>query len=188
MVYLALAGVTTYQLYYLIDQLGIDESRAAAVFVPLGVAVQTVATVLGALLGGPMSDRIGRRKPFVAVAAATALVGLVVLALATAVIGYLVGILLIGLALGTYISVDIALVTAVLPDDQADAGKDLGVLNIASTLPNSLAPAFAPVLLGIGLFSAAPEHSQHNYTALFLGSAVFALISVIAALRIRGVR
>ncbi|NAZ80395.1 MFS transporter [Kineococcus sp. R8] len=186
--YLAQASVVTYQLYYLTNHLGIAEDRANAVYVPLGTAAQVLTTVLGAAVGGPLSDRIGRRKPFVAAAAAACLLGLVLLALAPAVPAYLVGMLLIGLGTGVYNSVDIALMTAVLPDDVAGAGKDLGVMNIANTLPNTLAPAFAPVLLSIGLFSVVGEAPGQNYTTLFAGSAVFALVSVVSVGRIRSVR
>ncbi|NAZ82253.1 MFS transporter [Kineococcus sp. R8] len=185
--YLASASVVTYQLYYLINQLGLSKTEAAS-YVPLGTAAQVLMTVVGALVGGPLSDRIGRRKPFVALAAAICLLGLVVLALAPSIPLYLAGLLFIGLATGVYNSVDIALMTAVLPDDIKGAGKDLGVMNIANTLPNTLAPAFAPVLLSITLFSLVSENPGQNYTMLFLGSALFAFVSVVSVLKIRSVR
>ena len=49
----------------------------------------------------------------------------------------------VGIAFGLYMAVDLALVVDVLPDAN-QAGKDLGVLNIAGALPSSIAPAVAP--------------------------------------------
>jgi MFS family permease len=46
-------------------------------------------------------------------------------------------------------AVDLALVVDVLPD-AGNAAKNLGVLNIASALPASVAPAIAPVVLAMG--------------------------------------
>ena len=56
---------------------------------------------------------------------------------------------IIGLGAGAFFSVDIALATQVLPNKD-DTAKDLGVLNIANALPQSLAPAMAPAILAVG--------------------------------------
>ena len=60
----------------------------------------------------------------------------------------LVGQAIIGLGAGAFFSVDIALATQVLPSKD-DTAKDLGVLNIANALPQSLAPAMAPAILAV---------------------------------------
>ena len=63
---------------------------------------------------------------------------------------------LLGLGYGCFLAVDQALATQVLPD-AADRGKDLGIMNIASAVPQAVAPllgAFVVVSLGgfVGLF------------------------------------
>jgi hypothetical protein len=68
----------------------------------------------------------------------------------------------------------------VLPEGGKEAAKDLGVLNIANALPQSLAPAIAPIFLAIG--------GGNNYTALFTAAAIFALLGALAIQRIKGVR
>jgi hypothetical protein len=68
----------------------------------------------------------------------------------------------------------------VLPDSRHRAAKDLGVLNVASVLPQSLGPAIAPLFLGLG--------TGHNYPALFLAGTAFAVMSALTIVPIRGVR
>jgi MFS family permease len=51
--------------------------------------------------------------------------------------------------LGAFSSVEMALVTRILPNKE-DAAKDFGLMNVANALPQSIVPAIAPLLLGIG--------------------------------------
>ena len=73
-----------------------------------------------------------------------------------------------------------ALAAAVLPEGGKEAAKDLGVLNIANALPQSIAPAIAPIFLAIG--------GGGNYTALFIAAAVFALFGALSIQPVKGVR
>lgn len=186
--YLAFASVTTYQVFYLTDQVGAGSPTDAARAASLGTLVQVVFTVLGAGGGGWLSDRVGRRKPFVMGAAAIGTVALICYTLATSLPLYLVGTALTGLAIGCYASVDVALVTALLPNGSSDAGKHLAVINIANMLPNTVAPAVAPLLLSITAFTVVQTASGRNYAMLFLGSAVFAVISALTLLKVKAVR
>ncbi len=52
---------------------------------------------------------------------------------------------------GTFIAVDFALCVRLLPNP-ADAGKDLGVLDLATSLPQSIVPLLGVVLLPLGGF------------------------------------
>jgi hypothetical protein len=88
-----------------------------------------------------------------------------------------------GWARGAYLAVDLALVTAVLPNQEADAAKDMGVFNLASALPQSIAPAIAPIFLAIGASS-----GGGNYTALFIAAALFGALGAMAILPIRRTR
>jgi hypothetical protein len=53
------------------------------------------------------------------------------------------------------------------------------VLNIASALPFSIAPAIAPAILAIG---------SGSYGALYTVAGVCAVVGAVAVLRVRGVR
>ena len=65
--------------------------------------------------------------------------------------------------------------------------KDMGIFNVANSLPQPLAPAIAPIFLAIPFLAAAGEEGT-NYRMLFLISALFALASALVIRRVRGVR
>ena len=44
---------------------------------------------------------------------------------------------------------DTALMTEVLPGGGAAAGKDLGILNVATNIPQAMSPAIAGLLIGV---------------------------------------
>jgi MFS family permease len=92
--------------------------------------------------------------------------GLALVALVSSFDLFLVAMAICGIGEGSYFAVDLALASAVLPEGGKEAAKDLGVLNIANALPQSLAPAIAPLFLAIV--------GGGNYTALFIAAAVFA--------------
>ena len=176
MLVMAYAFLVTYQAYYLLEQIGSSEKRVAdQIF--LGTLVQSAALVGAALLAGRLSDRAGRRKIFVVVAATGYGLALLVIAGATSVNGYLIGMAISGLGFGMYMAVDLALVVDVLPDDD-HAAKDLGVLNIAGALPFSVAPAIAPAILAA---------SGDSYGVLFLIAGACAVTGAAAIVPIKGV-
>jgi len=174
---MAYAFLVTYQAYYLIDRIRIPESDVAHQ-IYLGTLVQSVALVLASPLAGRLSDQLGRRKIFVALAAVIYAAALVIIAMADGAGGYLLGMAVSGLGFGMYMAVDLALVVDVLPDT-GSAAKDLGVLNIAGALPFALAPALAPAVLAI---------SGNSYSVLYLVAGAFALLGALAVVPIRRVR
>jgi MFS family permease len=171
------ALLVTYQAYYLLAQVG---SRAADVPHQIfqGTLAQSAALVVTALVAGRLSDRLGRRKVFVLVAALLFALAMFVVAGADDVHGYLVGMALSGLGFGMYTAVDLALVVDVLPDPDR-AGKDLGALNTAGALPFSLAPAIAPGILHL---------SGGSYGVLFTVAGGCAIAGAAAVLPIKAVR
>jgi MFS family permease len=173
----AYAFLVTYQAYYLLDALGSHEGDVPRQ-IYLGTLVQSIAVVVTSPIAGRLSDRSGHRKVFVALAAAGYGVALLVVATADDVKGYLVGMAIGGVGFGMYMAVDLALVVDVLPDSRS-AAKDLGVLNIAGALPFALAPAVAPVVLGL---------SGDSYPVLYTVAAGCAAVGALAVLPIRRVR
>lgn len=142
----------------------------------------TVAVVITAELGGWLSDRTGRRKIFVVASILISAASFGLLGVTTTVPGFLLVEVLMGAGFGVYIAVDYALVIDVLPD-RDNSAKDLGVMNIANALPQSLAAALGGLLLAIGTGGAAT-----NYPALFIGAFVIGVLGALAILPIRSVR
>ncbi|MEV0382715.1 MFS transporter [Nonomuraea sp. NPDC050643] len=169
----------TFGFYVITDRLGYSPAEAVSL-VFIATLVFTAASVTTATLGGWLSDRTGRRKIFVLVASLIMGVGLLTLGWTTTYPQYLIGSAILGLGTGTYMAVDMALVVRVLPNPD-NAAKDLGVFQIANSLPQSLAPLIAPLFLTIG-------GGTQNYPAAFTAALGFAVLGALTVLPIRQVR
>jgi MFS family permease len=174
---LAYAFLATYQAYYLLNKLGSAEADVPQQIF-LGTLVQSVLVVLASLAGGRLSDRTGRRKVFVLSASIVYGFALFLIAAATDVNGFLVGMAVSGLGFGVYVAVDLALVVDVLPDED-NAAKDLGVFNIAGALPFTIAPAIAPAVLALG---------GGSYSVLYAVAGFCAVLGAFAILPLRRAR
>jgi len=173
----------TYQVYYLTDHLRIPAAEVAQ-FMVLSTSMMGALTFAVSCFGGWLSDKVGRRKPFVGGAAAVMACGLFMVSQATTFNEFLLGAGLASIGQGLYHAVDIALCVEVLPDRDF-AARDMAVLQIASSLPQSLAPTVAPLLLAIAIGGMA---SGANYPLLFLFAGTAALIGALAIVPIRKVR
>ncbi|MYT72908.1 MULTISPECIES: MFS transporter [unclassified Streptomyces] len=169
------ATVTTYMAYYLSDYLHQNDD-AVTHYVFLGSLVANIFILIATVPAGRISDRIGRRKPIVFAAAVLLAASMGVMALATSVTGFLIAQAIVGIGMGVYFAVDIALPADVLPDPN-NAAKDLGVMNIAATLPYSLITLIAPTLLALG--------GGDNYPALFVFGLLAALCAIPAVLPVK---
>jgi MFS family permease len=166
---------TSYLTYYLIAQFGIaDEDAPTLVF--QAILANAIGIIISAPILGWLSDRIRRRKPFVITSALIAAVGLTVIATAPSVPAVLLGELILGAGIGAFYAVELALLTDVLPSEET-AGKDLGVANLAQSLPQSLIPIGAPAVIGV-----------FGYPGLFLGGAVFGILGALSVTRVKKVR
>lgn len=175
------AGIATFLPLYLVTRFGLDEQAAVGTILLANLA-SMAAMAISSPLGGFLSDRIGKRRPFVAVAGLIMVVGLVILALAPSIPMVIVAQAIIGLGAGSFLSVDLALATEVLPNPD-DVAKDLGVLNIANALPQSIAPAIAPAIIAFG--AATP---LGGYPTWYLFGALVALAGAVLVYRIKGVK
>ncbi|MFI0961238.1 MFS transporter [Streptomyces sp. NPDC021080] len=175
------AGVATFLPFYLTEKFSLDEKSAISTILLANVASMAAMMVSGPV-GGILSDKVGKRRPFVAVAGAVMVVGLTLLAIAPNVTTVIVAQAVIGLGAGSFFSVDLALATQVLPNPE-DTAKDLGVLNIANALPQAIAPAIAPAIIAVG--AATP---LGGYTTWYLFGALIALAGAVLVYRIKGVK
>jgi len=175
LLYTAYFAVTGYQLFILQDYIGLGD--AAIESIPLFGLVGLVGMIAAMVVGGPLSDRLGRRKVFVFASTIVVALAMVVPLVMPDFVGWLVFTLVAGLGFGMFQSVDQALMSEVLPSKESYA-KDLGVVNIAATLPQTLAPAVGgAIVLAFG-----------GYAALFPVGIALAVLGAFAVWPIKAVK
>src|SRR5579859_3733925 len=180
LVYLSYYVALGYLLYFLQDALHYSRlfpQQTAAQGVTLVQTILTGTLLVTSLLGGILSDKFRRRKIFVIGSSLVIALAFVILALFPSWPALEAAAIVLGIGFGAYLSVDIAMITQVLPSANAH-GKDLGVINIANALPQVVGPTLAA--LAINLF--------HSYTALFLLATILALLGAAFVQRIQSVR
>ena len=143
LLYTGYFGVTGYQLYILTDYLHIAKPQDV---IPLLGIVSIVGTVIMTVISGPLSDKVGRRKPFVFGASILMAIALLLPWIWPTFTAWLVMTAIMGFGFGAFQAVDTALMSQVLPSAKSFA-KDLGVVNIAATLPQTLAPGIAGAIV-----------------------------------------
>jgi MFS family permease len=171
---LANAVGTLYLLYYLRDVVHRPDP-ATSVF--LLILIYTGGVVPASVIAGRWSDRSGRRKPFVIVSSVVVAAAMLVLGLGNTWPSALIAAVLMGVGYGVYLAVDNALITQVLPSD-ADRARDLGIVNIANTAPQAIAPALAGIVIT----------SMGGYTPLYLLAGACGLIGAALIQPVRSVR
>jgi MFS family permease len=170
--------VTLYLLFFLSDAVHLKETEGIepAFGVLILTGLYAVMVIITSVIGGPLSDRMGKRKPLVIASSAIIALAALILAFAPTWAGAITGATVLGIGFGAYLAVDFALITQVLPS-ALDRGKDLGVINIANSLPQVLAPliAFPFVTLWGG------------YVSLYVAAAVIGLLGAVFVVKIKGV-
>lgn len=164
----------TYIFYYLEDVVKYPAAlQGASTFSIVAAVVSLVSTVIG----GYLSDRFQRRKLFVIAGMIIMAVSMILLAIFQTWLTVVVAAAVLGFGLGAYLAVDVAIVTLVLPSAK-DRAKDMGIINIANTLPHSLAPVIAGFILA----------TTHNYSLLYIFATIFVLLGILTVMPIKAVK
>lgn len=170
--------VTLYLLFFLNDAVRVRETQG--IEPEFGVLILTglyaVMVIITSVIGGRLSDRLGRRKPLVIISSVVIAAASLILAFAPTWPGALIGASVLGIGFGCYLAVDFALITEVLPT-ALNRGKDLGVINIANSLPQVLAPLIAFPFVAL----------WGGYVALYVAAAVIGLLGAVFVVKIKGV-
>src|SRR6478672_10486069 len=173
-------GAQTYGLYILRDYIGLSDAESNSFAATMGV-VLLVGVLLSAVVSGWLSDRVGRRKPFIVWSSVVMSVALAIPLAAPTTQGVLAYAFLLGLGFGAYISIDLALMTEVLParlQGASSAGRDLAILGLATTLPQAMSPSIAAGLVTL----------TGGYPVLFVAGIVFVMLGALAVRPIKAVR
>lgn len=125
----------------------LSATQASAMVPVLGMA-GIPATLIAVAISGRLSDRIGRRKPFVVVASLLMAASLAIPLFWPALPALFIQVVITGIAFGIYIPVDNAMFIDLLPDP-ARAARDLGLATVAMNLGQALSPALAALIVAV---------------------------------------
>ena len=162
---------------YLKQTHGMTEEAANSTNLVMLVTI-VVANVLAIIPSARLSDRIGR-KPVIYASCVIGFVGIALAALAPGVELAIVGGALFGASAGTFLAVDWALMTDIIP--KASSGRYMGLSNVATTSSTVIAVATGGLLLDT--VNIALGLGTGPRAAYLLGAAYY----VIAALTLRPV-
>ena len=183
--------INSYQLYICQDYIFSDQpdavKKAAAVIATMSLITLGVS-LFAAVTAGPITDRIHMRKIPVALASCLFAVGAAMPLLFHSPLGMYLFAGIAGLGYGIYNAIDQALNVAVLPNPE-EAGKDLGILNLANTLSTVIGSVFTSTILGLvrGMTHSG-KVPGYAYVWVFIIAIILVLVAAYLIMRIKKVR
>jgi MFS family permease len=168
-------GIQTFAQYFIRDVLNVAD--------PVKLTGDLLATIVLTLIGfsivaGYLCDRFGR-KPLHVAAAGLISIGSVLMTTVDSPGQILIFGSVIGAGIGLFISANWALANDLAPEGQA--GKFLGLTNIATAGAAAISRLAGP---GIDALNAYRPGAYLGYDGLFLGTAIFALLSLLVLTRV----
>lgn len=178
-IYMGYQAVAAYMLYILRDYIGLSDAQSNVTIANLAI-LTLVCLLISSLVSGYLSDRFQRRKPFVILSSLIMGAAMVAPLVLPTMQGMWIYAGVIGVGYGMFMSIDMALMTQVLPKSaEGDEGKDLGVLTTAVNIPQILSPVMAAILLNL---------FDGDYTAIFVAAVAFVFGSAFCVMPIKSVR
>jgi MFS family permease len=174
---LGIYGVQAFAQYYLQDVIRVPDPPKQTGDL---LAALTVALVILVLIGGWLSDKYGAKRVLTAGTFIAAL-GMILMLLATDMRGLLIFGMVLGAGIGLVLTSNWALANSLAP--QEEAGKYLGLTNLATAGSGALARLEGPVL---DWLNAALPGLWIGYKGLFIFGAVCMLLSVFLLQKIDG--
>lgn len=168
--------ITSYQLYILQDHIGLSNTDAAKAISVMAI-ITIIVSFIAAIISGPLSDAIKRRKPPILVACILYAIGIAMPWFIPSVAGMFLFAGIAGFGYGMYSAVDQALNVDVLPNKK-DAGKDLGILNIATCAGQAIGSFVTSSIVTM----------THNYNLVFPTAIVIALCAGASVLTIKRIK
>jgi MFS family permease len=179
--YLAMPGVVSaYAVFVLERSFGMPPEEAAPYLIVTGVVI-AVATILATVPAARLSDRIGRKR-VIYWSYALAAIGVAGVALSPALPLTLLSLVPLGLSAGSFLVVDWALMTDIIP--KANSGRYMGISNVATASAGPLGLALGGVVLFLvtraGLpYEGAPD-TQSSLYAIAPLAAIGSMLVLIA--------
>ena len=155
--------------YYMQWSLGLSLEEAVG-WVLIATVVVGTATGLAVVPSGLISDRIGRKR-VIYLACLLGSIGMGIAAIAPNVVVAIVGTLFLGLGAGTFLAVDWALMTDIIP--KASSGRYMGISNVATGLGTGIVPIVLSGLILTGTSRLTGIDGSPLGPRLLIGGAVF---------------
>lgn len=159
---------------YIHPALSVAEATALAPRLYLAAAP---LAILSTIFAGRLSDRLGRRKPFVMAASALLAASFFIPIVWPTLPALFIQAAIAGLAYGVYLPVDTALFIDVLPDAKS-AGRDLGVAQLGFNLGQAIGPIAAGIVVSL----------TGGYLGVWVTGIVVVSLATVAILPVKGVR
>jgi MFS family permease len=157
------AVLTNLAIFYLARSLGMDQEAAGGAFIVM-VGLVALGTLITVIPSARLSDRIGR-KPVIYLSCLIGAIGLGIVAVAPSFPIAVLGAVMYGLSAGTFLAVDWALMTDIIP--KASSGRYMGLSNVATASAGVLAIAIAGTLMDVVGGGEGPRASLWLAVALF---------------------
>jgi MFS family permease len=170
------AGMGMLTLFY-IARFHLSETKIFQLMALTAPAIMVM--VAAGILGGFLSDKVKKQKPFVMGAALVTGICLIAFAFSSNITWVIVGNFIFNFGFGMYGAVDNALVNRILPSKE-NAAKDISIMNTTTSLSSTLVNFAAPALIGLGV----KIFGGDGYTLFFLVLAVFSILSAVVVLPI----
>jgi MFS family permease len=139
------ATVLNFVFLYLADSHGLTQEQAGGAFLQM-LGAATVLSLLAIVPASRLSDRVGR-KPVIYGCSVLGAVGLGLIAIAPNVLVATIGAALFGASQGTFLSVDWALMTDIIP--KASSGRYMGLSNVVTASSTTIAVAIGGPIIDV---------------------------------------
>ena len=170
--FILIAGglLTNHVVFYLVQTQGLSQSETTVPqLVMLGVVV--IGNLVAIVPSARISDRVGR-KPVIWVSCAIGAIGIAIIAVAPSIPVAIAGAGLYGVSAGTFLAVDWALMTDIIP--KASSGRYMGISNVATGSAGTLAQLIGGAVV-MDLVNRAAGYGAGPRATMALGVLCFAL-------------
>lgn len=147
--------ISVYQLYIVEDYVHQTKTEAAGTIATMSI-ITMVVSLTASLISGPISDKMHTHKVPVIIASLLFAIGTAMPWIMPSVTGMYLYAGIAGFGYGVYSAIDQALNVDVLPNKE-EAGKGLGILNLATTLGQAVGPTITSVV---------QDHDRHLHAGV----------------------